>query len=108
MKGRLFTYGGMYFVLVGAALPLVFGLVPPNRWFGFRLPGTAHSPTLWYEINELGGKFFIASMVICVVLNLVFLLPGMERIHPYMGWINALLIPLSFWIVTQALIPYLP
>ena len=108
MKGRLFTFWGMYLVLIGATLPLVFGLVPPNSWFGFRLPGTAHSPALWYKINELGGKFFLASMVIFAVLNLVFLLPGVERIHPYMGWFNALLILLSFWIVTQTLIPYLP
>ncbi len=102
------VYLSLYGVLVLAGLPLVFQLVPPNRWFGFRLPGTGASPALWYEINTLGGKMFILSMVICAGLNLLFSWSGFARLRPHLGLINAGLILLSFWIVSQALVQRLP
>ncbi len=86
----------------------MFRLVPPNRFFGFRLPGTVGFSEIWYDINAQGGKMFILSMVICAAINLLFLWRGLERALPYLGWINAALIVLSFWIVTQVLIQSLP
>lgn len=108
MLKKISTYVSLYVVLVASALPLLFRAVPPNRFFGFRLPGTASSPELWYDINALGAKLFIFSMVICGAVNLLFLRRELEKALPYLGWINAGLIGLSFWIVSQMLIQYLP
>lgn len=108
MLNRVWMFLGLYAVLVAATVPLLLRVVPPNRFFGFRLPGTAASQELWYEINALGGKMFILSMVICGAVNLLFLWRGMEKALPHLGWINAGLIVLSFWIVSQVLVQYLP
>ena len=81
-------YLSLYGLLMVAGLPLVFQLVPPNRWYGFRLPGAMVSPEAWYQINALGGKMLIGSMVLCALLNLLMLLPASDRLRPYLGWIN--------------------
>jgi hypothetical protein len=108
MGRKIWTFLGLYALLIAAAAPLALRLVPPNRFFGFRLPGTHAVPELWYAINAIGGKMFILSMVICAAINLIFLWRGLERALTYLGWINAALIVLSFWIVSQVLIRYLP
>ena len=108
MFRNLWKYLGMNAVLIAATLPLVFRLVPPNRWYGFRLPGTEISPELWYGINAIGGQMFIVSMMICAAVNLLFLWRALEKARPYLGWINGALILLSFWTVSQALLQYLP
>ena len=108
MSRKLWKYLGLNGVLVLASLPLVFRLMPPNRWYGFRLPGTESSLDIWYEINAMGGKMFILSMVICAGMNLLFLWRGLEKALPYLGWINFGMIALSFLIVSQVLVQYLP
>ena len=108
MVKKIWKYLGLYAVLAAATLPLLFRAVPPNRFFGFRLPGTDASAEIWYDINSLGAKMFVLSMVICGAINLLFLRRELEKALPYLGWINAGLIVLSFWIVSQVLIKYLP
>ena len=95
-------------ILILASIPLVLGLVPPNRWYGIRLPDASRFPSLWYEINSLGGKMFIASMAICAAINLLLMWLGSETLESYLGWINAGLILLSFWFVSLILVGYLP
>ncbi len=108
MSRKQWKYLGLNAVLVLASLPLVLRLVPPNRWYGFRLPGTEASLDNWYEINALAGKMFILSMVICAGVNLLFLWQGLEKALPYLGWINFGMIVLSVWIVSQVIVQYLP
>lgn len=108
MRNELWKYLSLYGVLILAGLPLVFRQVPPNRFFGFRLPGATLSPSIWYEINALGGKLFIFSMAICAALNLLIFWRGAEKARPYLAWINAFLVLLSFWIVSQMLVQHLP
>jgi len=99
---------GLYGVLTLASIPLMMEWVPPNRWYGFRLPGTLIDSALWYSVNATGGKMLILSMLICAVLNLAFLWKGMDKIRPHMGIINIGLIFLSFWIVSQGLLDMIP
>lgn len=101
-------YLGLYVVLILAALPLVFGWVPPNRWYGFRLTGAGLDPSHWYAINALGGKIFIAAMFLCLAANALILWKGTPAIRSNLGWINAALIFLSFWLVTLELLDRLP
>ena len=108
MKRIPWWYLSLYGLLILAGLPLIFRLVPPNRWYGFRLPGAMISPETWYDINAMGGQMLIGSMVLCAVLNLLTVLPSMERVRPYLGWINLALVVLSFWIVSRLLLEHLP
>ncbi len=108
MRKGLWKYLGLYGVLILASLPLLFRQVPPNRFFGFRLPGAILFPSRWYDINALGGGMFIVSMLLCAALNLLLFRREFERAQPYLGGINATLIVLSFWIVSQLLVQSLP
>ncbi len=105
---RFWTLTGLYGVLLLAALPLALGWVPPNRWYGFRIPGTLHRPEAWYAINAEGGLFFAAAMVICAGLNLLIFRMAPESVVERAGWINAALILLSFWLTSLELLDLLP
>lgn len=94
--------------MVLAALPLLLQLVPPNRWYGFRLPGTRLNPELWYSVNAVGAKLFISAMVVCAMLNLLLFWKGTEPMKNLAGWINGLLIVISFWLVSLELLKLVP
>ncbi len=109
MFGRRFwTLTSLYAVLIAATVPLALGLVPPNNWYGFRLPGARIDLQSWYEINVLGGKLFIAGLVICAAINALIFWKGTEAMLRIVAWINAGLILLSFWLVTLELLQSLP
>lgn len=105
---RFWMYLGLNGVMILASLPLTFRLVPPNRWYGFRLPGALIDPKLWYEVNAMGGKLFITAMVVCAVVNVVLFWQAREIAARWAGWINAVLILVSFWLVSVELVSYLP
>ena len=109
MFGRRFwTLTSLYGVLIAATLPLALGLVPPNNWYGFRLPGARIDPQSWYEVNRLGGTYFIAALVICAGINALIFWKGVPAMLRIVAWINAGLIALSFWLVTLELLQSLP
>lgn len=99
---------GLYGVLIVATLPLVLRLVPSNRWYGFRLPGARLDPTRWYGLNALGGRQFIIALVICAAINALVFWKGTDAMLRIVGWINAGLILLSFWLVSLELLQSLP
>ncbi|PIQ29278.1 hypothetical protein COW36_17155 [bacterium (Candidatus Blackallbacteria) CG17_big_fil_post_rev_8_21_14_2_50_48_46] len=37
------------------SLPLIFGLVQPNRYFGFRNANTLSNPEIWFKVNRMTG-----------------------------------------------------
>ncbi len=46
-------------VTVVVSIPLIVGWIPPNRWYGVRLPESSTSEENWYSINRLGGWVMI-------------------------------------------------
>lgn len=54
-------------ILFIVALPLVLGLIPPNRLYGFRTKKTLSDDVVWYGVNRFAG---IAIMVASVVYAL--------------------------------------
>lgn len=36
-------------------LPLYFGKIPPNRFYGFRTERTLADPKVWYPVNRVAG-----------------------------------------------------
>ncbi len=58
-------------LLAIAAMPLVFGLVPPNRFYGVRTAKTLSNSALWYRVNRfaaVGMAAFVLPLIICLSL----------------------------------------
>jgi uncharacterized membrane protein len=55
-------------LLFVVAVPLVLGLIPRNRLYGFRTAKTLSDDGIWYRVNRLAGfAVMIASAVYGVV-----------------------------------------
>jgi uncharacterized membrane protein len=42
-------------------LPLYFGKIPPNRFYGFRTERTLADPKVWYPVNRAAGGWMIIT-----------------------------------------------
>lgn len=56
--------------LAGLGLPLVLRKVPPNRYFGVRMPATIADPRVWYEVNAQSGRHMVGLGVALLVMDL--------------------------------------
>jgi len=65
-------------ILIVLSIPLVFRWVPPNRFFGLRIPSTLGNESVWYDANALSGRHMIVLGLLMVALE--FLLPRSARI----------------------------
>lgn len=75
-----------------AALPLLFGLVGPNRYYGIRVPAAFASERNWYAINSFGAKRFIVFGATIAAV----------------GWLLERLPQLPFWVPLLCLVGTLP
>lgn len=50
---------GILVSLIG--LPLYFGKVPPNRFYGFRTQRTLRDPEAWYPVNRIAGGWLVVT-----------------------------------------------
>ena len=48
--------------------PLILGLIPPNRFYGFRTRRTLLDQGVWYASNLFGGWCFLASSLIYLLV----------------------------------------
>ncbi|HEY7635764.1 MAG TPA: SdpI family protein [Gemmatimonadales bacterium] len=62
-------------VSILAGWPLATRRVPPNRWYGVRLPATMSDPAIWYEANAVTGLdlFRLGLVLLAVSLGLRFI-----------------------------------
>ena len=65
-------------VLVLLSLPLMFRWIPPNRFFGLRVPSTLRNKSVWYDANALTARHLFALGAFLVFLE--FALPLSIRI----------------------------
>lgn len=77
---------GLPAIVIAVSLPLVFRLVPPNHWYGYRTPRSLSSPADWYRLNRIAGVALIAASLVSLAIKLAILrfVPGMSgqsRIH---------------------------
>ena len=64
----IFLFGVLLAVL---SVPFVFGLVPRNRYFGFRVPPTLHDDEVWYVTNRRVAYEMIALGVVLAASAIV-------------------------------------
>ena len=65
-------------VLIVLSIPLLFRWVPRNRFYGFRIPATMRSDSVWYEANALCARHMLLLGLTMVALE--FVLPIAMRI----------------------------
>jgi uncharacterized membrane protein len=65
-------------VLILFSLPLIFRLVPPNRFFGLRVPAALRDRSLWYDVNAAHARHLLVLGSVLVLLE--FVLPQAVRI----------------------------
>lgn len=51
-------------LLIGLSIPLLLDKVPPNGWYGFRVPSTLYNPDLWYKVNRYAARWLLLSGII--------------------------------------------
>jgi len=53
------------------SIPLILGLIPPNRFYGARTKKTLSDARVWYAVNRFGGWALIFSGLVYVVVAAV-------------------------------------
>jgi uncharacterized membrane protein len=55
----LYAVGGL--LLAGLSVPLILQKVPPNSFYGLRVPSADENPQLWYQVNTFAGRRFMLA-----------------------------------------------
>jgi uncharacterized membrane protein len=64
----LFSLSGLLIIVL--SLPLVFRKVPPNSFYGLRVPATLKDEWVWYEANAKAGRDLIGFGVLFILAAL--------------------------------------
>jgi hypothetical protein len=77
------------FLMVGVviafiSLPLIWGAVGPNPWYGLRVKATLDDPRVWYSANRYAALWMFGAAVVFIVTaaTVYFLFPKLG-IAPY-------------------------
>ncbi|HOV98959.1 MAG TPA: SdpI family protein [Bacteroidota bacterium] len=58
------------------SLPLIFAMIPRNRFYGFRTQKTLSDAMAWYKVNRFIGILFIISSALYMILAWLFPMSG--------------------------------
>ncbi len=93
-------------LLAVVAVPLLLGKIPPNGWYGFRVPSTLYNERLWYKVNRYAARWLLASGIITVVGAVaLYFVPGLT-VDRY-AWLLLLVFALPFGVGLVFSIRYL-
>ena len=59
------TFIGALFIAI--FVPLILKKVPPNKWYGLRVPATFSDETVWYEANVWMAKDMLKLGVLIII-----------------------------------------
>jgi uncharacterized membrane protein len=82
-------------IVIGiAAIPLVLGWIPRNRFYGVRVPKTLSDDRVWYRANRFGGCALIVASAIYLAIARAFpMKPGMD-VAAWLLHVGAFVVPL--------------
>ncbi len=73
----MYTISGILLSLI--SIPLIFGKIGPNPWYGFRVPKTQSNPEVWYPANTYAAKrLFIVGIVDVFASMILYFIPNMN------------------------------
>ncbi|PON18682.1 hypothetical protein C2W62_06700 [Candidatus Entotheonella serta] len=107
MENLLWLLAGVGLIVAG--YPLMTRRVPPNYWYGFRVPKTLRDPHVWYDANYVAGRdLLLAGLAVLLTalftLLLAWLLPvGIASHLTYSVFIVAMLLVIvdGFWALSK-------
>ena len=66
-------------VLATVCVPLIFGRIPPNGLYGFRVRKTMEHPEIWYPVNKYGGERLLVTSLLLVLAAVGYTyIPGID------------------------------
>ena len=74
-------------LLIALSLPLAYGKIPMNYFYGVRIPAAFKSEHHWYEINAYGGRMFASWCILIVLCGVVGLILPADAFNVY-RWIT--------------------
>lgn len=77
------------------SIPLIRRRIPPNHWYGLRLPRTLSDPEVWYEANAYAARRFFAVGVIFLIYAVVGYASALEMVDYALGSLAVVLIGLT-------------
>jgi hypothetical protein len=87
-------------LLILLSLPLLWGKVPPNGLYGFRMRATLEDPIIWYAVNKFAAKRMLWSGVIFVDAALIlYFIPGVTVDVYAVGCLFLFVVPLTIGLV---------
>jgi uncharacterized membrane protein len=84
-------------LLTLVSMPLILRWIPPNRFYGLRIPATLGDESVWYDVNAMHGRHLLALGLLMVALD--FVLPTSTRTMALAatGWIGLAGIVVADW-----------
>ena len=58
-------------LMIGLSLPMIFHLIPPNPYYGFRTAKTLSSKKIWYRANQVSGVYLVTAGFLALLVDLV-------------------------------------
>ena len=86
MRTMLVLYVVFGLLLVGLSIPLLLNKVPPNPWYGFRVPSTLADETLWYKVNRHMARWLLATGIVTTIGAIVLYRWGNLSVDAY-AWL---------------------
>lgn len=107
MENLLWLLAGVGLIVAG--YPLMTRRVPPNYWYGFRVPKTLRDPYVWYEANQVAGRdLFLAGVAVLLAAIFTLLTAWLFPVwltgrFPYAVFTVAMLLVIvdSFWALSK-------
>jgi uncharacterized membrane protein len=85
MKDMSFLWLFVGLLFIGISIPLILEKVPPNRWYGFRVPKIFSSERIWYAANRVAGYDLlwagVAIAITATISGLLFERLGSITVH---------------------------
>ena len=57
-------------VLIALSIPLILQRIPPNQWYGFRVPATLDDPEIWYLVNVYAAWRTLLLGVLQIIVSI--------------------------------------
>ena len=96
MTTLLILYVGSGLLLVLVSLPLLWGKIPPNPIYGFRVRATLENPAIWYPANRYAAKRLIWTGVVVVAAALIlYRIPGLSLDRYALGCLAVFMVTLA-------------
>ena len=80
---------GMLFIAL--AIPLILKKVPPNRWYGLRVPATFANDKVWYKANAWTAKVMLGWGLFILIAGIVLSFAPLAQWVKWLLWCSTVL-----------------